>query len=100
MFTTRIDTIHGVTYCVVAPEHPIIEEIIKVNPSIKEAIHSMRNMDMIERTAEGKEKNGVFTGWHVINPVTGDKVQLWAADYVLMNYGTGAVMAVPNQWIQ
>lgn len=95
MFTTRIDTIHGVTYCVVAPEHPIIEEIIKVNPSIKEAIHNMRNMDMIERTAEGKEKNGVFTGWHVINPVTGDKVQLWAADYVLMNYGTGAVMAVP-----
>lgn len=95
MFTTRIDTIHGVTYCVVAPEHPIIEKIIKVNPSIKEAIHNMRNMDMIERTAEGKEKNGVFTGWHVINPVTGDKVQLWAADYVLMNYGTGAVMAVP-----
>ena len=95
MFTTRIDTIHGVTYCVVAPEHPIIEEIIKVNPSIKEVIHNMRNMDMIERTAEGKEKNGVFTGWHVINPVTGDKVQLWAADYVLMNYGTGAVMAVP-----
>ena len=95
MFTTRIDTIHGVTYCVVAPEHPIIEEIIKVNPSIKEAIHNMRNMDMIERTAEGKEKNGVVTGWHVINPVTGDKVQLWAADYVLMNYGTGAVMAVP-----
>ena len=95
MFTTRIDTIHGVTYCVVAPEHPIIEEIIKVNPSIKEAIHNMKNMDMIERTAEGKEKNGVFTGWHVINPVTGDKVQLWAADYVLMNYGTGAVMAVP-----
>ena len=95
MFTTRIDTIHGVTYCVVAPEHPIIEEIIKVNPSIKEAIHNMRNMDMIERTAEGKEKNGVFTGWHVINPVTGDRVQLWAADYVLMNYGTGAVMAVP-----
>lgn len=95
MFTTRIDTIHGVTYCVVAPEHPIIEEIIKVNPLIKEAIHNMRNMDMIERTAEGKEKNGIFTGWHVINPVTGDKVQLWAADYVLMNYGTGAVMAVP-----
>ena len=95
MFTTRIDTIHGVTYCVVAPEHPIIEEIVKVNPSIKEAINNMRNMDMIERTAEGKEKNGVFTGWHVINPVTGDKVQLWAADYVLMNYGTGAVMAVP-----
>ena len=96
MFTTRIDTIYGVTYCVVAPEHPIIEEIIKVNPEIKEAINNMRNMDMIERTAEGKEKNGIFTGWHVINPVTGDKVQLWAADYVLMNYGTGAVMAVPT----
>lgn len=95
MFTTRIDTIYGVSYCVVAPEHPIVEEIIKVNPEIKSSIEAMKNTDLIERSAEGREKNGVFTGWHVINPVTKEKVQLWVADYVLMNYGTGAVMAVP-----
>ena len=96
LFTTRIDTIHGVTYCVVAPEHPIVNKVIEANPSIKDAVNNMKNMDIIERTAEGKEKNGVPTGWHVINPVTGDKVPLWIADYVLMNYGTGAVMAVPT----
>lgn len=95
MFTTRIDTIYGVSYCVVAPEHSIVEEIIKVNPEIKSSIEAMKNTDLIERSAEGREKNGVFTGWHVINPVTKEKVQLWVADYVLMNYGTGAVMAVP-----
>lgn len=95
MFTTRIDTIYGVSYCVVAPEHPIVEEIIKVNPEIKAKVDAMKNTDLIERSAEGREKNGVFTGWHVINPVTKEKVQLWVADYVLMNYGTGAVMAVP-----
>ncbi|MBC2856281.1 leucine--tRNA ligase [Cetobacterium sp. 2A] len=94
-FTTRIDTIYGVSYAVIAPEHPLVEEIVKANPSIREAISNMKNTDMIERTAEGKEKNGVFTGWHIINPVNGEKVQLWIADYVLMNYGTGAVMAVP-----
>ena len=96
LFTTRIDTIHGVTYCVVAPEHPIVNKVIEANPSIKDAVNNMKNMDIIERTAEGKEKNGIPTGWHVINPVTGDKVPLWIADYVLMNYGTGAVMAVPT----
>lgn len=96
MFTTRIDTIFGVSYCVVAPEHPIVDEILKVNPEIKTAVQEMKNTDLIERSAEGREKRGVFTGWHVINPVTKEKVQLWIADYVLMNYGTGAVMAVPT----
>jgi leucyl-tRNA synthetase len=95
MFTTRIDTIYGVTYCVLAPEHPLVDQIIAVNPGIKDAIAKMKNTDLIERSAEGREKNGVFTGWHVENPITGEKVQLWAADYVLMNYGTGAVMGVP-----
>lgn len=95
MFTTRIDTVYGVSYCVVAPEHPIVDEIVKVNPEIKASVEAMKNTDLIERSAEGREKNGVFTGWHVINPVTKEKVQLWVADYVLMNYGTGAVMAVP-----
>jgi len=95
MFTTRIDTIHGVTYCVIAPEHPMVNDILLENPSIKNVVEEMKNEDMIARTAEGKEKNGVFTGRYVINPMTGDKVELWIADYVLMNYGTGAVMAVP-----
>lgn len=95
MFTTRIDTIYGVSYCVIAPEHPLVDEILKVNPAIKDKVSAMKNTDLIERSAEGREKQGVFTGWHVINPVTNEKVQLWIADYVLMNYGTGAVMAVP-----
>lgn len=56
VFTTRVDTIYGVTYAVVAPEHPIVDEILKVNPSIKSAVMAMKNMDVIERTAEGKEK--------------------------------------------
>lgn len=96
MFTTRIDTIYGVTYAVIAPEHPVVGKIISKNNSLKEKIEAMKNTDIIERTAEGKEKNGIDTGWHVINPVNGEKVPLWIADYVLMNYGTGAVMAVPS----
>ncbi|MFK4786079.1 leucine--tRNA ligase [Fusobacterium sp. MFO224] len=96
MFTTRIDTIYGVTYAVVAPEHPIVEKIVANNKDLKEKIEAMKNTDIIERTAEGKEKNGIATGWHVVNPVNGEKVPLWVADYVLMNYGTGAVMAVPS----
>ncbi len=95
MFTTRIDTIYGVTYCVIAPEHPMVEEILAENPEIKNAVEAMKNEDIIVRTAEGKEKNGVFTGRYAINPMNGEKVELWIADYVLMNYGTGAVMAVP-----
>jgi leucyl-tRNA synthetase len=95
MFTTRIDTVHGVTYCVIAPEHPMVAEILNEKPEIKESIEAMKNEDIIARTAEGKEKNGVFTGRYVINPLTNKKVELWIADYVLMNYGTGAVMAVP-----
>lgn len=96
VFTTRVETLYGVTYAVIAPEHPLIDEIIKVNPSIKSAVLEMKNTDMIERTAEGKEKTGIATGWHVINPVNGEEIPLWVGDYVLMNYGTGAVMAVPT----
>ncbi|MBC2851080.1 leucine--tRNA ligase [Cetobacterium sp. 8H] len=95
VFTTRVDTLYGVTYAVIAPEHPLVDEILKTNPALKESVSAMKNTDMIERTAEGKEKNGVKTGWHVINPVNGEEVSLWIGDYVLMNYGTGAVMAVP-----
>ncbi len=95
VFTTRIDTIYGVTYCVLAPEHPIATEIGKSNIHVKKAIDNMKNTDIIERTAEGREKNGIFTGLYVVNPLTNEKIQLWIGDYVLMNYGTGAVMAVP-----
>jgi len=95
MFTTRIDTLYGVTYCVIAPEHPMVSDILAEKPEIKEVVEAMKNEDIIDRTAEGKEKNGVFTGRYVINPINGKKVELWIADYVLMNYGTGAVMAVP-----
>ena len=95
VFTTRPDTLYGVTYATVAPEHPLVEEIIlKENPSIREAVERMINEDKIARTAEDKEKEGVFSGLYVINPVNGEKVQLWIANYVLMDYGTGAVMAV------
>ncbi len=96
VFTTRPDTLYGVTYATVAPEHPLVEEIIlKENPSIREAVEKMINEDKIARIAEDKEKEGVFSGLYVINPVNGEKVQLWIANYVLMDYGTGAVMAVP-----
>ncbi|WP_081695588.1 leucine--tRNA ligase [Leptotrichia wadei] len=96
VFTTRPDTLYGVTYATVAPEHPLVEEVIlKENPGIREKVEAMRNEDKILRTAEDKEKEGVFSGLYVINPVNGEKVQLWIANYVLMDYGTGAVMAVP-----
>ena len=96
VFTTRADTLFGVTYAVIAPEHPIVEKIVlKENPSLKEAVDKMINEDKINRTAEDKEKEGMFTGLYVINPVNNEKVPLWIGNYVLMDYGTGAVMAVP-----
>ena len=96
VFTTRADTLFGVTYAVIAPEHPIVEEVVlKENPSLKDAIYKMINEDKINRTAEDKEKEGMFTGLYVINPVNNEKVPLWIGNYVLMDYGTGAVMAVP-----
>lgn len=96
VFTTRADTLFGVTYAVIAPEHPIVEEIVlKENPSLKAAVDKMINEDKINRTAEDKEKEGMFTGLYVINSVNNEKVPLWIGNYVLMDYGTGAVMAVP-----
>ncbi len=96
VFTTRPDTLYGVTYATIAPEHPLVEEVVlKETPSIRETVERMINEDKISRTAEDKEKEGVFTGLYVVNPVNGEKVPLWVANYVLMDYGTGAVMAVP-----
>jgi leucyl-tRNA synthetase len=97
IFTTRPDTIYGVTYMVLAPEHPIISKI--TTPENKEKVDSYIKAAAIEtemeRTDETKEKTGVFTGAYAINPINNQKVPIWISDYVLLNYGTGAIMAVP-----
>ncbi len=99
VFTTRPDTLFGATYMVLAPEHPLIETI--TDDSQKGRIRayqaeSSRKSDL-ERGELNKEKTGVFTGVFAINPVTNEKIPIWIADYVLMTYGTGAIMAVPGQ---
>lgn len=97
VFSTRPDTIFGATFIVLAPEHPLARELANddtreaVNAYIDEAIKKSE----IERSSENKDKTGVFTGSHAINPASGEKVQIWVADYVLGGYGTGAVMGVP-----
>lgn len=98
VFTTRPDTIDGVTYMVLAPEHPLVEELI--TSSQKEKVHAYvataKEKTDIERGDDTKEKTGVFTGTFAINPYNGEKIPVWISDYVLMNYGTGAIMAVPQ----
>ncbi|GAB64118.1 MAG: leucine--tRNA ligase [Candidatus Jettenia sp.] len=97
-FTTRPDTLYGVTFISLAPEHPFVNELISGSPqemAIKDFIERARSQGMVERTAEGTEKEGVFTGKYVINPIDKSKVPVWIANYVLMEYGTGAVMGVP-----
>ena len=97
VFTTRPDTLYGATYMVVAPEHPFIEQI--TTEQQKEAIHAYvakaRNKSDLERAELNKEKSGVWTGANAINPINGKAIPVWVADYVLMTYGTGAIMAVP-----
>ncbi len=98
VYTTRPDTIYGVTYMVIAPEHPIVAKLIEgtdMKQECEEFIHRMQFLNEIERTSSDTEKEGVFTGRYVINPITGDKVPLYLANYVLTDYGTGIVMAVP-----
>jgi leucyl-tRNA synthetase len=97
-FTTRPDTVYGITYLVLAAEHPLVTELTKDTPheqDIQEFVDGVRKLSAIERTAEGKPKNGRFLGKYFINPFTGEKCPLWVADYALYDYGTGAVMAVP-----
>ena len=99
VFTTRPDTIFGVTFCVLAPEHPLVEELLEGSDTEAEArsyISAASRASEIERMAVG-EKTGVFTGRYAINPVNGARVPIYIADYVLMGYGTGAIMAVPGQ---
>jgi leucyl-tRNA synthetase len=97
VFTTRPDTIGGATYLVLAPEHSLVDEITP--DDFKSAVAEYQQKSALksdlERTELSKEKTGVFTGAYAINPATGERVQIWIADYVLAHYGTGAIMAVP-----
>ena len=97
VFTTRPDTLWGVTYMVLAPEHPLVETLTAPDKTeaVQAYVRQARKQREIDRLSTEKEKTGVFTGSYCINPVNGDKVQIWIADYVLVTYGTGAVMAVP-----
>lgn len=101
VFTTRIDTIFGVTYCVLAPEHPMVEWIASAvdaerAAAIRAYVAAAQDLTEQDRAVVEREKTGVFTGAYAINPATGDSVPIWIADYVMMGYGTGAIMAVPG----
>ncbi len=97
VFTTRPDTLFGATYMVLSPEHKLVGEI--TTPEQKQAVEDYKRFAAgksdLERTELAKEKSGVFTGAYAINPVNGEKIPIWIADYVLASYGTGAIMAVP-----
>jgi leucyl-tRNA synthetase len=97
VFTTRPDTVFGVTFMVLAPEHPLVEKLTKPEQkvAVDEYIGKTRKLSEIERLSTEKEKDGVFTGAYCVNPLNGEEVPIWIADYVLFSYGTGAVMAVP-----
>ncbi len=98
VYTTRPDTLYGVTFMVMAPESPLTENIIKgseTEAQCREFIKKIQHLNDIERNSTDLEKEGVFTGKYVINPLTGDRIPLYLANYVLLDYGTGVVMAVP-----
>ncbi len=97
VFTTRPDTLYGVTFFVLSPEHPLVERFTTAarKKEVRAYIEAARRVTEIERQSTVRPKTGVFTGGFVTNPISGDKVPVWVADYVLMSYGTGAVMGVP-----
>jgi leucyl-tRNA synthetase len=97
VFTTRPDTVYGVSYVVLAPEHPLVETLTTADQkeSVSKFIEEVKNLSEIDRTSDDRPKRGVAIGASVINPFTGKEVPIWIADYVLFEYGTGAVMGVP-----
>ena len=97
VFTTRPDTLFGATYCVLSPEHPLVKKITtnEHKEEVEEYIKKAASKSDLERTELNKEKTGAFTGSFAINPVNNKKIPIWISDYVLMTYGTGAIMAVP-----
>ena len=100
IFTTRPDTMYGVTFMAIAPEHPLVDEILAKESEakyreLKDFVDRIKRDDAIKRTSEDYEKEGVFTGRYIINPLNNEKVPLYVVNFVLMEYGTGAIMAVP-----
>jgi len=99
VFTTRVDTIFGATYIVLAPEHPLVLEIIKgksQEKAVLKFIEKVAKESKVIRASSDVKKEGIFTGAYAINPANNEEIPIWIADYVLMEYGTGAIMAVPN----
>lgn len=97
VFTTRPDTLWGATFMVLAPEHPLVTRItgLEQQPAVEDYVQQAVRQSDIQREAADKDKSGVFTGAYAINPVNGERIPIWIADYVMMTYGTGAIMAVP-----
>ncbi|MBO8087901.1 MAG: class I tRNA ligase family protein, partial [Marichromatium sp.] len=98
IFTTRPDTLMGVTFMSLAPEHPLSSQLVKRTDKEEEVnrfIEKVVNQDKFLRTSDDYEKEGIFTGKYALHPITGDKIPIYIANFVLMEYGTGAVMAVP-----
>ena len=97
VFTTRPDTLFGATYAVLAPEHKLVAQITTADQkqAVETYLDKVKLKSDLERTDLAKEKTGVFTGAYAVNPVNGEKMPIWIADYVLATYGTGAIMAVP-----
>ena len=97
VFTTRPDTLIGATYLVLAPEHPLVNQLTTVEnkSSVDEYVIESQKKSDFDRGEVNKNKTGVFTGSYAINPVNNNKIPIWIADYVLMSYGTGSIMAVP-----
>jgi leucyl-tRNA synthetase len=98
VYTTRPDTLFGATYMVLAPEHPLVEKITTAehHAAVVEYRAHAERMSDLDRTELNTEKTGVFTGAHAVNPINGNKIPIWISDYVLITYGTGAIMAVPS----
>ena len=98
VFTTRPDTLFGATYMVLAPEHPLVEEITteEHRREVEKYVEKAKFKSDLERTDLAKEKSGVFTGAYAVNPVNGGEIPIWISDYILISYGTGAIMAVPG----
>src|SRR6266446_5979580 len=98
VFTTRPDTIFGATFMVLAPEHPLVDRLVSAEQ--RQAVEAYRkaaaSQDLVSRKVGERDKTGVFTGGYAVNPATGENIPVWIADYVLMEYGTGAIMAVPG----
>lgn len=97
VFTTRPDTLYGATYAVLAPEHPLVDKVVTAEQksAVSHYLNQVKTKSDLERTDLAKDKTGVFSGAYAVNPINDQKIPIWIADYVLMSYGSGAIMAVP-----